>query len=510
MTWEVRAVDQTGTLVSTVAANVDRVSLGINGDESATLSIPTLHVDTNHLDLFGNEIQLWLDGDFYGWFRPTIIDADRSGATDALTVQCEGLFSYFHDVVVGGQLPNHITSPHLDSAAVGAAPAAWTVTSNVEAAAIVDNNATFYDIAKAIQLNNSEAGQDAYAYQRFTVTADLDRVPMFAAAEVYVADNQGGAPAYGGAAYLERGLMIHRLDGTTFEPVSQPQVARITDETPRNQVVRLETPGVMPLTGEVVEVRLYAPAAYTAWRFAWLRDDRALAADRVDKSVAVTSLVDLGQNAAIGWWDYNIGTDVVSLGQAISQSWPWWRRDVIGEQIEDLADTFEFTMDYPTLTPGSAVRNVKVRTTIGTDLTATVTLTKEDFVAWGLGMANSTTANLVIRQGEGSGAARWESWQVDVGALGGPVRARLTFGTPGEGWATLRDTAAEELDRAKGKPRLPRARIVGDLAKTIRPGDTVAVDLDHGWAVYLGGARVMKVELDGTTGVASLDLEPVT
>jgi hypothetical protein len=43
----------------------------------------------------------------------------------------------------------------------------------------------------------------------------------------------------------------------------------------------------------------------------------------------------------------------------------------------------------------------------------------------------------------------------------------------------------------------------------LRAGDTVAVNLSHGWAVFSGDARVMRVELDGRALTATLDLEAV-
>jgi hypothetical protein len=538
VTWEVRAVDKTGALVSVVAGvNVAHTIDELNGRESATLTIGTKEAATTYLDLFESEIQLWLDGEFRTWLVPTVCQANRQGDTDTLTVELDSLFLYFHEVVVGGLLPNLIASPHEEAdSLVGFPPANWTATGEVEDVAVVDNNATFWQTPVAIQVNNSESDQDAYIYQRYTVPAELDRVPMFAAAEVYVADDNGGAPAWGGQAMSGRGLMIHRLDGTTLQPVSSPQIARITDETPRNEVVTLQTPGVLPLAGEVVEVRCYAPAAWTVWRFVHLRDDRAVSADRVDKSVAITSLVSHAQDTAIGKYDHNIDVDVVDLGQIITSSWPWWRRDVIGEQIEDLASTFEFTMvfageevdgdwdegvwDEGVWDGGTTVvdqRAVQVREQIGTDLSGTVTLTKEDMVGWDLGMTRAASANRVIRQGEGSGAARFEWWTDDTLALNGQVREVLTFGAPGELLGRLRDNATEELGRRKVIPRLLTARIGGDdrrpdlkaLARSIRAGDTVAVDLDHGWAQYQGNARVMKVELDGVSYVATLHLEPV-
>jgi hypothetical protein len=542
VTWEVRAVDQTGALVSVVAGvDVRRVVDELNGRESATLSIPTLHPDATHLDLFESEVQLWLDGEFRGWYVPTTCQAANNGSSDTLTVELDSLFLYFHEVVVGGLLPNLIVSPHEEAdSLVGFPPNYWTATGDVDDVAVVDNNATFWQTPVAIQVNNGESDQDAYIYQRYTVPAELDRVPMFAAAEVYIADGDGtgsNPPPWGRQAMSGRGLMIHRLDGTTLQPVSAPQIARITDETPRNEVVTLQTPGVLPLAGEVVEVRCYAPAAWTVWRFVHMRDDRAISADRVDKSVAVTSLVSHAQDTAIGKYDHNIDVDVVDLGQIITASWPWWRRDVIGEQIEDLASTFEFTMIFAGETVdgdwdegvwdegvwdgGTTVvdqRAVQVREQIGTDLSGTVTLTKADMTGWDLGMSRAASANRVIRQGEGSGAARFEWWTDDTAALNGQVREVLTFGAPGELLGRLRDNATEELGRRKVVPKLLTARIGGDdrrpdlkaLARSIRAGDTVAVDLDHGWAQYAGNARVMRVELDGVSMVATVDLEPVT
>jgi hypothetical protein len=503
VTWEVRAVDQTGTLVSTVAGvNVVSIQREINARERCELSIDPLEADATLLDLFSHEVQVWHDTDLYGWFRPARVDADVSSNSSSLRVSCEGLFSYFHDEVIGGERPNHIVSPHEDASAVGAAPASWTATAGVEDVAIVDNNVEFASQPKAIQVNNSEADEDAYIYQRYTVPSGFDRVPFAAMAYAYVADDNGGAPAYGGAALKERGLMIFRLSSDASTVMSKSKIAKITDETPRNQVVRLQTPQVLPLSGEIIEVRCYAPDAWTVWRFVGLYDGRALSADLIDKSAAFVLLVEHAQDTAIGKQDRNIDTDVVSLGEAVAREWPWWRRDIIGEQIDQLADTFEFEMAIT-----STTRTLKARATIGTDLSGTVTLTKEDFVAWGLGSEIGRSASRVIRQGEGSEVARDEWWTDDPAALNGTLVEQVTFAPPGESLQALRDNAAVDLERLKKIEKLPRARIVGDLALSIRPGDTVAVDIDHGWAQFTGDARVMSVDLDPSALAAMLVLE---
>lgn len=510
MTWEVRAVTDDGTLVSVVeGVTVGTVHLGINGDEYADLSIPTLHSDATHLDLFESEVQLWLDGAFYFWGRPARVSASRDGGSDTLTVRCDGLFSYFYDEVIGGEKVNHIVSPHEDAAAVGTLPNSWQATAAVELHAVVDNNWEFWHAQKAIQVNNSATDADAYIWQRYTVPAELDRVPFAVAATCYISDNEGGSPAWGGPAYSERGLMLHKLDGTTLVPLeSAPKVAKITDDTPRNALVRLQTEEVLPAAGDVLEVRLYAPDAWTAWRWVGLFDGRWEGSDGATKQSAVQTLIAHSQDVAIGKQHRNIGADVVSLSETTNKTWPWWRRDNIGEQIVDLADTFEFTMDYPVLTPGSAVRNVKVRRTAGTDLSATVTLTKVDFTAWGLAAELAASYSRVIRQGDGQGIARDEWWEDDPTALAGNVRELLAFASPGETLARLKDNAEMDVARLGNVAKLPSARIVGSLAKTIRPGDRVAVDLDHGWAQFTGDARALAIDFDGTS--ATLHLEAVT
>jgi hypothetical protein len=504
MTWEVRAVTQDGTLVSVVeGVNVESVRRELPGVERMELSLGTLETGAGLLDLFGHEVQLWDGLDFYGWFRPARHGADVAAGQDQLKVTCEGLFSYFGDLFVGEQRLNHIVSPHLDMSPVTTPPTSWTVEGGIEDVAIVDNNAEFWDFPVAVQVNNSDADQDAYIRQRFTVPAELDETLFAAAAWLYISDDQGGSPAWGGPAYNQRGLMIHRLDPSTGSPLSDPAVARLTAETPRNEPVRLQTPEVFARAGELIEVRLYSPAAWVAWRYAHLYDGRGLLADRIDKSAAVVLLAEHAQAKH----DHNIGTDVEVIGEAVSQEWPWWQRDNIGEQIDRLADTFEYEMAFPDLTPGSAVRNLRVRPEVGADRTAT-TLTKEDFVAWSLAWEIASSANRSIRQGEGSGVARDEWWSQDLSALNGTLRERLDFGGPGEALQRLRDNNEAALARLKGIQRLPKVSIVGDLAREVRPGDRFSVDLDHGPAQYEGEARVTAVEFSPQYRRALLDLVP--
>lgn len=516
MTWEVRAVNNAGALVSVIrGANVVNVHRAINGDEYADLTIGTLEPDATYFDLFSHEIQLWLDGALYFWGRPARIDATRESSLDQLAIRVDGLFSYFLDEVVGGERPNHIVSPHLDAAAVGALPNSWQATSKVEKHAVVDNNWEFSDHKKAIQVNNSVTDADAYIWQRYgPVPAELAGVPFAAMATCYISDNEAGSPPWGGPAYNERGLTIARLDGTTFAQVSGTKSAKITNDTPRNSLVRLQTKEVVPQAGEYIEVRLYAPDAWTAWRYVALRDGRWVGVDRKDKSVAVQTLVTHAQNTAIGKQNHNIGTDLVTIGQSITRRWPWWRRDNIGEQIRDLADTFEFDIaitatQNATTGAWSGTRNLRVRPKVGTSRTLEPALTKAAFVGWSLGAEVTGSASRVIRQGDGQGVARDEWWASDATALNGKVKELLQFAAPGETLAQLRDNATVELHHAGNVDKIPRARIVGTRAKEARPGDTYAVDLNHGAAVYAGNARAMAVDFDGASKVATLHLEPV-
>lgn len=502
--WQVRAVRDTGGVVNLVGGvSVETVHRAINGDRWADLSIPTAHPDAEMFDLFDHEVQLWLDGDLFFWGRPARLNATAEGNSDQLAIRCDDLFSYFRDCLVGGERENHITSPHEDASEVGNTPTSWTATSGVDLWAIVDNNWEFWHAQKAIQVNNADTGEDAYIYQRFTVPAELDELPFAAAATCYISDAEAGSPAWGGPAYNERGLMIHRLDGSTFVPLSSPNVAKITDDTPRNALVRLQTEEVVAHAGEVIEVRLYAPDAWVAWRWAGLFDGRYVGVDRVDKATAVQVLAEHAQDTAVGKQDHRIGTDLVGIGERITRRWPWWRRDNVGEQIAGLADTFEFTVDTTETT-----RTLQVRRTIGS--THSTVLTKADFVAWGLGMEVATAHSRMIRQGDGQGVARDEWWASDSSALRGNVREGLTFGEPGETLAQLRDNARADLARTSNVARLPRARIVGELAKAIREGDTVPVNLDHGWAQFTGQARALAIDFDGAARVAWLHLEPVT
>jgi hypothetical protein len=521
VSWTVRAVNPDGSLVSAInGVTIENLHSAKKARASARLSLAITEPNATHLALDGNELQILRpDGTLYDWYRAAEVEGDVGDGRENLTLIADGLFSYFFDEVVGGERENHIVNPNADASAVGAAPTSWTATAGVDAVAIVNNNVELWDVPKAIQVNNAEADSDAYIYQRYTVTADMVGVPFAPGAWVYVADGDGtgsNPPAWGGPAYQNRGLMVLRLDSTGSTVLSK-QVAPIGEDFPRNIPQYLETMEVIPAAaGEIIEVRLYAPAAWTVWRWAQLFDGRAVTADRVDKTEAVVTLVTHAQDTSIGKQDWGIGTDVVALGETVSESWPWWRRDVIGKKLEDLADTFEFEManTITETTPGvwTGTRDLKVRAQLGTDLSVapySVTLTAADFPAWRIGSELAARASRVIRQGEGAGITRNEWWVDDPAALNGNVRERLVFAPPGESLVRLRDHAVEELARLSAGDMLPVARIVGDLALTIRPYDTVGVNLTYGWASFVGNARVSAVDLNPAAEAAWLYLEVV-
>lgn len=508
-TVQVRAVSDDGTLIALVGGiNVERIAKGVRGVEQADLVVATLHPDAKHLNLFQHEVQLWLDGDTepYFWGRPARLVATRDGSTDALRVQCDSLTSYFDEKHVGQiPKPNHITPPHEDAANPGLPPASWGV-EGIADLGIVTNNAEFWQTPKAIQLNGDQPGRDAYIWQRFSVPADLDRVPFEASVRVYIADGPADVdpetpPPWGGAAANNRGLVIVRREWGGGDFLSDFQVAPITSETPRNQVVRLQTPSVFAHVGEEIEVRVYSPAAWIVVRHVGLFDGRALIADDVDKAEAFRMLVEHAQDVSIGKQNHRIGTDIVDLGKRTSKQWPWWRRDNILEQLMQLADDFEFTIRYT-----ATDRWLQVRNEVG--VTHSTTLTKTDLASWSQGEELAHVASRVIRQGEGSGIARDEYSAIDTGALGGHVREAITFGPAGEMLYQLRDNAEAHLDRVSNIPKLPQFRIVGELARAARPGDRWPINLDHGWASFVGYARSMVIDYQPREQTALLTLQP--
>lgn len=500
--WQIRAVTDTGTLVNLIGGvNVDRVHRGINGDEYAELSIPTSHPDADLFDLFAWEIQIWLDGELYLWGRPARLDASREGSSDSIAVRVDGLFSYFHDVYVGDIRPNHIIPPHEDPNPTGGVPAAWTAAADVDEYGLVPNAWVFWQSPKGLQVNEFTTEEEfGYVYQRFTVPAELDRVPFAASAWMNVSDDLN-SPEYGGPPFENRGLVIMRLDSGTLAQIGEIQNAEITDDTPRNKVIRLQTGELVPDAGDIIEVRLYTPDAWVAWRFVGLYDGRGPSVYHKDKTAAFKTLVEHGQDTSIGKQDRRMSVSVTPIDERVTKTWPWWRRDNIGEQLEGLADTFEFEVQTTTTT-----RALVAKHRVG--VTLPDVLTKEDFVAWGLGMDVSNAASRVFRQGEGSGVARDEWVATDTSALRGNVREALVFAPVDEQLSGLRDGAEQQLARMRNVARLPRARITGELAKTIRAGDTVTVNLDHGWAQYSGAARALAVDFDGRARTAELHLEP--
>lgn len=137
-------------------------------------------------------------------------------------------------------------------------------------------------------------------------------------------------------------------------------------------------------------------------------------------------------------------------------------------------------------------------------------ITKADLADWTLAAELSASYSRVIIQGQGSGVARDEWWVDDGTALNGNVRELLAFASPGATLAQLKDQSEADLARLKVLTKLLSATVIGGVALTLRPGDRLAIDLDHGWAQLVSDMRALLIEPDGTAGTATLHLEAVT
>lgn len=501
--WQIRAVTATGKLVSLIGGvSIERHHDGINGDEYVDVSIPTQHSDAALFDLFRHEVQFWLDGEFRMWGTPARLNADRAD----LSIRVDGLFAYAHDNLVGGKRPNHIVAPHEDPSPIGSPPTYWTAASGVDEYAMVDNAYVYHQEQRSVQINDADTeDENSYVWQRYTVTDDLHRVPFAANCWVHIADSYLPiAPPWGGSSFEDRGLVVVRYDSDGTTPIGDPAIAQINANSPRNMPHRLQTPEVVPDAGDVLEVRLYCPDAWVSYRIVELLDGRGPEVYMLDKTVAVRTLVEHFQDTTIGKQNHRIGTSISQIGEAITQTWPWHRRDNVGELIENLADSFEFRMENTATT-----RTLRAARTVGVKLPDIVTKA-DGLTAWALAVDRLNTHSRIFHQGEGSGVAR-DEWVAEASgsALSGNKREGLMFGPVGSHRGPLRDAAEEILSRTRSVQRLPQVTVTGELAKKIRAGDTITIDLDHGWAQYQGQARALAVDFDGSARTAALSLEPV-
>lgn len=484
--YRVYLVSKTGAVLATLsneAANIALIEDELNGPGSCTVEIPATTALATVSDVLAKEIQVWREGRCIFW--GPIVRADAG--IDKVSLQCRGLLWYYDRRFFGtADRPNLLTNPEFESDLTG-----WTA-SGVTASAVTSHRTLGAKSCKLVQAN---AGVDTYEYQSFAHTGTGVGTLLTVAGWFYLQD--GG---YVGPALDSRGLYIEIQNGATIDAYD---FSIIDGDTPRNVWQRAETQvWLPPNTTRTINVRLYAPGGTIFWDAITCTRMESFTALAEDQAQILQYVSDYAQdNFAFthGKSDLNItATSTTCPPTGVTRDYFQQFADHanIGDsirQFSELSDGVDISVEFTGTTRAFHTWYPNK----GTDRTATVTISEAMLAGgsapFGYRFDGEQAADSVVVLGDGDGPDREEGGATDTSAFGGTTYEAVVSAEPGTAIDRL-DTRATELLRALKQPESITVSVhepSADLLKTVVVGDSITLDITHGFIQATGGWRVV-------------------
>lgn len=495
---KVYAVSKAGAQLAELEnANVISVEWVLNTPGSARIEMHVEDPDALNLS-FATEVQFWWNGVCRWWGYVSRIDAD------ALTVifECRGLLGYLDKRFFGKpDRTNLLSNPEFDAGSLspwatsGAATATQSTTRRVLG-------------TKSLKLVQSAAGVDTYEYQNVSVTGTGIGTLLTVAGWFYLDDS-----GYVGAAFDSRGLFIEMENGATVEDSA---FYYIDDDTPRNTWQRAEAEiWIPPNTTRTINVRLYAPGGTIYWDALSLTAMESLSFYNFDQATIAEYIVAYAQDHLA--FDHDKSDLLISTGVAYSPL-TGVTRDYhqqfaehanIGEslrQFGELEDGFDISIEH----------NSWLRTfntwfpSKGTDRSATVTVANVDLAAdspfvWRFDGEQAASQVTII--GDGDGPDREEGGAQDLSLFGATTFEDVQVAQPATAIDRL-DSLADERLRALQNPESITVTVhepTKNLLGTIVVGDTIDLNVAHGYIQAVGDYRVVAIRFSPVSGALSLE-----
>lgn len=509
--YAVYAVSKAGAVLATLTskpANILSIEDELDGPGSCAIELPTTAITQSDVS-FPTEIQVWREGRCIFWGPVSRVDANA----DTVQLQCRGLLWYFMRRFFGkADRDNLIANGDMETGTL----TSWT-SSGPDTA--TTSTSIKIEGTKSAKLVEGTAGADSYIYQNVSVTAGGVGELITVAAWFYI-------EAFTSAALNNRGLFIEVENGATVESFNETD-GFIDDQTPRLAWQRAEaTVWMAPNTTRTINVRLYAPAGTIYWDavtvtkmeslsfyaqdqariaehiVAYAQDNQAFTHGKSDLLIpaTVTTCPNTGVTRDVHYQmaDHaNIGQTLVGFTQL---------NDGFDISVEQNGSLRFFHTWYPSkgtdrgATPGSGV--------------STVTITNAMLAGggqpFGWRFDGEQAANQIVILGDGDGPDREEGGATDNSAFGGTTFEDITAAEPATPIDRLDPLATERLRALKDPESVtvtvhePTANLLG----TVVVGDTIKLELDHGYINANGDYRVIARRFQPGVETLTLELNP--
>lgn len=505
MAYTIVAVDMAGTPYGTLTnATLTSLSWELNGPGAAAFTMATTDADAD-LAIPGREIQIYNNGDLIFWgpiVRP------QAGLRET-TWQCAGLLWYFDHRFMGrADRVNLLTNGDFEAGETG-----WSFSGVTHA---IDTG-TVLEGSKSEKLTGTTADHITYASQTYTHTTQYfptgDAITVAAWVRV-------PTTGYVGGAFEDWGLMARHLN--SVGTVIDAQVTTINDDTVKDVWLPVEVviPNVM--LGDTIQVRLYPPHGIAYWDLVTLTLMESLSfgyPDGVDAADIASGIVDYAQDNdpafTHGKSDLLIGTAGGATGTLLTRVYQFAEHRNIGDALTELTrlGILDFdialtttTRTFTTYAKSADARGLGKGVLYGTTLELDVNVA--DFTySWD----GEQGASSVVLLGPGDGPDRPEGGAVDASFLGGAYTMEIVETAPDDVTIGQLDARAAERLAVAARPEilevttLPGSGVIGDLLV----GDTVPIDITHGWVTIADTYRVVRIQADLLMDQATISLNPL-
>lgn len=500
------------------------VTLALNGIDSATLTVPddTASAEAIKADVL-QEVQLWHGDRLLMWGPMSRPQGERS-----LEVQVSGAPWYLQRRYVGHvPLKNIVRNADMVQGQKYWGTGAGVVWRHGYGRQVMDVSSVRYPAMtkgralKLTSLSNPGDPPQAWVSQGITwqVPADYAEGDTWSArAYCYIPSaTYKGPPAHDHLLVIVRESTTEPSEfGSVLalqpnaKKVLDVQAARITDDLPRDQWVRVEATLTQPIhAGERdrIRIELHAVEGVIYWDHVGLYRSEQLHYKGVDQSTIIADLVEHAQDPAYGKSDVNLQVDAPPSGQLRDRSYLFEEHANIWDAINDFSGLHagvDFRAAYGPTDRYLQVASPRFKRKVNTGrLIMGGAVTSGTWVWDGERAATST-----IVLGEGNGATREAAISVSAGiGPDGAVLETLEVAAPETGLESLSEQSDEMLARGLAPVVLNSVTVAADdrLARLLHPGDLIVVDFGAAVIPLAGWYRVVELTIQ-TDGSLSLTL----
>lgn len=509
--YELVVVSQDGTPFGTLTnGRLNRISWELNGAGTAEVSLATTDEDAALMQP-GREVQVYYQGstDPIWW---GVIVRPQAGVRES-TWQCAGLLWYFEHRFMGrADRANLLENGDFEDGEDD-----WSFEGGVTHS--IDTGTYHLDGSQSLKLEGATADHIGNAVQIWTHPAGGYPILgdyITASTWVYIP-----AGDYIGGALSDFGLVVvHRDAGGN---AINSSVAEINDDTTKDTWIPLEAGVTNVLPGHTVEVRLFPPHGTAYFDVVTLTYMESLSfgypVNDTDVTDIIAGIVDYAQNRIFdhGKSDLDIGTagDPTDVTRQIAYQFAEHRNilDAILEFVRngDCDISIEVTSTDRTFTvwpKNTDTRTPKLGKGVDYATTLDLDVNVADF-SWAVDLENG--ASSVVLLGPGDGPDRPEGGATDTSLVGGAFTLEIVEQAPDNATIGQLDDRARERVAVAARPEifsvttLPGSGVIG----TLKVGDTVTVDIIHGWVSVSGTYRVAHIDADLIRDQATITLNVV-